>query len=747
MVVCFASMILTMMIIIVCIVKTTNVPENLNNDTILAKQKRSVQRILSYDVNKKSQKRRLQTNSTLMDSEKLTVFDTHIKTNNAVLHKRLLEGHAHSVNQGKNLKTYSTEEDTDPKWNTSYTKERHYESTLVESKNTTYCLFTFEEKSLQETKRRLDELKLQPIYLLNVNLLSENISFSMRQREEMLHWQFVLWKEKSLISLPVDFDIITFNLISTEAEGLLSLKILYKNSNCTENFSKAFQSLHSLLSNELFANDTRYYLCHRELEDDYGRTLLYAITNIWIGYNFDCSTASSGTNESQNNLNFYFIIVIEIFCYVLSLQFVWIFVLLDISFKTKHGVGDRYKPVYTRNERPYSLKQLLFKLLFKNQYTSNDCRLLSFCYQQKPSKRLISLLLLCNAFFAIYRTLSRYFWGIFVSGDYLNVYRPNEWFFYVFYLYTNCSPGLIVMFDWFYAVLFPLGFIWLGSKLYEGYLSNDKYLCPLYLGSNKNDKNVLNENKSLSDSFIFPWYVLRAKRNNFFRKIQLILSCCFPICPFSCNALDAFACNCLNFNVLKNKYCKCVCRLLAFLLFYILFLRPIISTFTFLFRSFTYIVLVAIPINTDIMRYVVLIVTSLLYYYKFINEISNMYAEILEFIFQIKEENEQARELTDVSEVMFDAISKSLFSTRKKLYFVFLKMGVISIYLWIVLQILDNDQLALTGYDIKDIVQIALAAIGPYAISLFLKGNNKSFLTDEDKNEIKKAYNQYIGQN
>lgn len=191
-----------------------------------------------------------------------------------------------------------------------------------------------------------------------------------------------------------------------------------------------------------------------------------------------------------------------------------------------------------------------------------------------------------------------------------------------------------------------------------------------------------------------------------------------------------------------------MCRLLVFVSVYALFLRPIISTFTFLFRSFTYVVFVAIPINTDTMRYIVIIITALLYYYKFIHEISNMYAEILEFIFKIMEQkettlNDNSKTRTDcisVTEERFDAICKKLFFTRKKLYFVFLKMGIISIYLWIALRILDDDQLALSGYDIRDIVEISLAAIGPYAVSFFLKGNNETFLTKNDEDEIQYAY-------
>lgn len=739
---CFISMILTMIVIIVCIVKTTNVPKSLKDGTILVKQKRSIQRILSNNVNITTLKRQVQSNSTIIDSKMLSVFEAHKKSIiiNNLRDKHLREGHAHSINYSKNMEEHSNGRDMDSKKNMPYTNEKPYESTLIETQNTTYCSFTLVEETSQENKQKLEEFKLQPVFLFYVKLLSENQRFSIRQSTELLHWQFVLWKVKSLISLPVDFDIITFNSITTV---LIREKVHYNTSNCIENFSYTSQSLRFLLWDKLFANDTRYYLCHRQLEDDFGRTLLYAITNIWIGYNFNCSTAMTAENETQNDSNYYLTIVIEIFCYTLSLQFVWIFALLDISFKNKQC--NKYSSVYYRNERPYSPRQFIYKLLYKKN-ASCCCQFPLGCIH-KPITNIIKGILILNAGLASYRTIFRSEWGSLVSEDHLHVIRPSEWFIYLIYLYTHCSSDLIKFLDIFYAVFFPCGFIWLGRKLHKEYLSDNKNVYPFYFGDNDDDW-VLKNNKKLSDRFLYPWYVLRAKRNNCVKAIQLILSCCFPICPFSYNALDVFLRTNRDCGPLNNKYGKCMCRLLVFVSVYALFLRPIISTFTFLFRSFTYVVFVAIPINTDTMRYIVIIITALLYYYKFIHEISNMYAEILEFIFKIMEQkettlNDNSKTRTDcisVTEERFDAICKKLFFTRKKLYFVFLKMGIISIYLWIALRILDDDQLALSGYDIRDIVEISLAAIGPYAVSFFLKGNNETFLTKNDEDEIQYAY-------
>lgn len=774
---CFILMILTMAVNIVYIVKVTKVPDILNKPAVSFEQRRSAKRSPAYSVNGKT-KQRLQIKSTLLYSDYLTRklsnntdWRVHSTNPRETTKTNQIQPHLPIIQMRKNMEALTNKGDMDQKKNTTPTIERHYESTFKEFQRTIYCSFTFDEKKFQErhVQQRLEELKLQPVFLFYVELIFENQNFSMRQNDELLHWQFVLRKEKSLISLPVDFDVVTLNSISSRRESLLHIQISDNNSNCTTNFSYALQSLRFLLWRELFGNDSRYYLCHRNHEDVPLRTILYAITNVWIGYNFYCSTADTTEQIEQNTINDLFTIFIQVFCFFLSLQFVWILVFLDISYKNKQHFDGKYKAVYTKNERPYGHKQFFFKLFIMKHFKQTTnlfkiCFKINFlkCLFSEPSRKLILLLVCCNFFIALYRTTGRYEWARMVSGDPLNVFRPSEWFIYLIYKWTNFSPYVILIFDFIYAAIFPLGFVYFGSKLYQEYLSYGTNLCPLYFSRNDREKNALTGNKSLSDSFIFPWYVLRAHRNNVFMKILLILSCCFPICPFSCNALDVFAFPCRNRKVLKNKYLRCVCRPVAFVLLYLLFLRPIITTFTFIFRAFTYTVFVALPINTDIMRVIALLITSSLYFFKFINEISNMYSEILEYIFQIKEYEvkEQTKVLTvnrdmkskskfesdSVSEAMFDDICQKLFFTKKKLYFVFFKLFVIFVYLLIVLQILDDDQLALSGYDIKDIIEVILVSIGPYAISFFLKGNNDNFLSDKNKLEIKREYNRYINQ-
>lgn len=80
---------------------------------------------------------------------------------------------------------------------------------------------------------------------------------------------------------------------------------------------------------------------------------------------------------------------------------------------------------------------------------------------------------------------------------------------------------------------------------------------------------------------------------------------------------------------------------------------------------------------------------------------------------------------------------------RKKLYFVLFKIGIVYAYLYFMTQILGVGKISGTNYNFKEVVEVVLLAVGPYAISLFVKANNDTFLTADDKQEIKREYESY----
>lgn len=119
-----------------------------------------------------------------------------------------------------------------------------------------------------------------------------------------------------------------------------------------------------------------------------------------------------------------------------------------------------------------------------------------------------------------------------------------------------------------------------------------------------------------------------------------------------------------------------------------------------------------------------------------------MNAEILEYIFQVKESDDES-ETECVEEEMFSAIYSHLFFMRKKLYFVLFKIGIVCAYLIFMTQVLGVGKIAGTNYNIKEVVDVVLLAVGPYAFFLFVKANNDTFLTADDKQEIQRGYKFY----
>lgn len=641
-------------------------------------------------------------------------------------------------------------------------------SLFLNSKNNTFCSFSIEKSTIMETKRKIIELQEQSVHFFYINLYTDAKldSFSEQERDNLLHWQYVLKKEKFLLLLPVDFDVLSLSLFFNDnGINTLRMKIDYNNSICNTNFSYAVRSLDSLLWNELFANDTGYFLCNRKFgdENENARMLFYAMTTTWFGHDMTCSTAFTKVGEKKYEADKGFWISLDpIFCFLLSLQFVWVFLILDISYKNKENCGYKNVRVYTRNERPYGLKQFIFKFVFY-KYEMSDClpRVTRKQWCCEPSTRVILVLLILNTMFGLYRTLGRYFYSKYISDDYLHIVRPSEWFFYL--LSGKCFPALIVCLDVFYAVGFPFTFLWLGGKLYTEYLSNTSF--PHCLFNNDNDKVNLN---SFSDRFIFPSFsfnrsrVARSKykiHENVMKAYYKIyyLYCCYPFVPFSCNAYKVCKCRWKCCRIFDNGICKCLWIFLAFVFLYIFSLRPIISTFTFVFRSFTYIVFVALPIRPNLFRFFILLVTLIVYYVRYIHEVINMNAEILDYIFQIKEidENEQTKELSSsiemegtnefktnyVTEAMFDAIYKRLFFVRKRLYLLYVKVCIVTVYLYITIEVLRDEPIP--DFYFQEMFVLVVAASGPYAISLFMKANKDNYLSTKNKSEIEREYANY----
>lgn len=721
-----------------------------------------------------------------------------------------------------------------------------YNSSNVTTEIKTACIISFDHESLQKARKKLLASIAKSYYLFHVHLDTNglNLTDSSENKDDLLHWQYILKKEKFLVQLPVDFDLLTYNLlVYDKEEAVLKIQLVYNDSNCIQsNFSKNLQTIRYLLWNNLFVNDTDHYLCNRNFQEEKGRDALYYITTIWVGYDLNCSDGSSKNTNYSDIFQLekdHLPLVTPIFCFLLSLQFIWIFVLLDINIHNNHlktddidktksrkadetlslnkrkmtnerpavtfetfgkdgGLdtsssskiddkeeeklnGDKndtadntskrdpslgHKCVqtddiycYIRHDRPYGIRRLVIKLLY-----CKCCSNCQGCLCHNAITRLISLFWLFILLpFGLYRTIGRYFLLIETYEDYTTVIRPSEPFFLVF------PQDSIWIFDFIYATFFPFVYIFCGYISYKSFFISDQQLC--CTSEDKDFKLVVN-NQMLSYRFTFGFF-------KFFRAIDescisrgckdwkdlmkniiicfcapfLCISCVFPIIPFSCvfkkcpDTLPKLRrCNINQNDCCLTKIVKTIVVLIlkfvSFLLIYAFCLRPIISTITFLFRSFTYFVFVALLIRMHILRYTLIVVTTVTYFVKYLHEIVNMNTEILNYVFTC-EEKKKEMSVNFVSEKLYVYIYGRLLFVQKKLYILFFKTVVVFMYIFITIETFITNQNSLTGAPFKDLLEFLLIIISPYAVSLFLKGNNNDFLTSDNKKDIEFLFGEF----
>lgn len=704
---------------------------------------------------------------------------------------------------------------------------------IAQKINKTQCTFSFDQKSIMEAKKNLTK----SYFLFYINLTINDINYlhlNETEQDQLIHWQYVRKSEKFLVQLPVDFDLLTYDLlVFDKEETVLNIKVDYNHSTCTPKFNDQVESIRLLLWNELFDHNTAYYLCNRNFTESTERNVLYYITTIWVGYDLSCSKVSTdGSIEKTSLKKDHLPLVSPFFCYFLSLQFVWIFALLDLknnsdseSPDTESDINETkialcpkstqidQKSSYREKDRPYGIKRFVDKILY------NTCTCICKCgtcgFFNQPVIRLLCLLYLTILFpFGLYRTLGRQRILGHMYNNYGTVVRPSEPIFEPICKKSKDSCELNL--DIAYATVFPFIYIILGYISYKLFLTIHIKICCCF-SEIDGDEKVIRKSKGVSDRFAFWYYQLcmilskegckpdRLKYDccaasscicrHFVWLYMFILSfifCLFPIIPFSfCTHIKycpVDTCICgdgkndnnrqSQDNELKNMKAKAnkrpvkdvkdklenngrvnenskryrcivwwVLQVMCIPLTYMMYLRPIISTFTFLFRSFTYFVFVALPMRAHILRYTMLIVTTITYFVKYIHEIVNMNADILNHLFTCgcEGETQNSNGSTQfIDEELFDYVYKRLMFVRKKLYFMFLKMIVVFMYLFITIETFITNKSSLTGSSFKDILEFLLIIIGPYAISLFLKVNKEDFLTEENKTEIKNEYTYFM---
>lgn len=559
---------------------------------------------------------------------------------------------------------------------------------------TPVCWYYFDQKSFIKAKEELS--KKRSFYLFYINVEGDAFNnFSSIERDDLLHWQYVSKEEKFLVQLPVDFDMISFGLLNFDHEQTaLSIRLIFNNTCCIENSSDAMLSIRSLLWNDLFNNNTDFYLCNRHYEEERGRFWLYAITTIWIGYDLSCSDIIEDVGIREFPLvKDEFPIIPPIFCYLMSLQFVWIFVLLDIkivnqeSLKTQcvsepnnqnqHGrqlaKSQRPYDFYKNHDRPYGIKRFIIKLLYYKPLSVPAKQNIFFQYLirflfPKPLTRFIFLVWLTILLpFGLYRTCDRYKLGKTTYYDYLDVVLPSEPIVYILGKCFSLSEDTVVCLDKVYAVAFPLSLIWFFRKPLKIFKLFQRF-CSCHSYTEIEDENASKEDTKFRELFISPCSSFceivcckHCKANiscmwNICLPVYFVL-CLFPVIPFCCAGPKRYYCKCCKnkinvhgeetwYIICRRKMLKCVCVCFAFILSYTFCFRPIISTFTFLFRALTYLFCVALPIRVHILQFILIIGSIIAYLLNYFSEIINMNKEILDVICEIKRRKNDTKKNT-----------------------------------------------------------------------------------------------------
>lgn len=651
-------------------------------------------------------------------------FMAHFKKGQSVETKNSHKIQTHNGNKKRKVSRKRREKSkrsTVLKYKRRSNKTSEVDTSDIRTENKSMCIFSFDKKSLFEARKNLTK----PYYLFYINLAINNINSLTNDKEEqdnLMHWQYVIKSEEFLVQLPVDFDLLTYNLLVIDKEEtILNIPVDYSHSTCSqEKQEQRVSSIRLSLWNELFENNTNFSLCNRHFKSNPGREFLYSVATIWVGYDLNCSMISSeGGFMNYTIEKDHLPLVTPFFCFFLSLQFVWIFALLDLKadFDSDSSNNDsdeneikidpcsvhfqtNQKWFYTNQDRPYGIKRFVVKTLYGKcsckcgcQSTCKSCQM-----DIQPVLRLLCLLWFFILLpFGLYRTIGRKEVLGQMYNTYLKVVRPSEPMFEMFCKYAQNEEMCNFSLDIVYATVFPFHYIILGYISYKIFLTKHFKTCSCFPEIDE-DEGVTRKSKSVSDRFAFRYYQLctilstgccnpeRLKCNcynccknnccdccacNCCKKNccdkgcrRFVLSCTFilsfiycllPIFPFTCCTHIAYfycpvckSCGLKNNNGKSNvnqvteennrtgfSCCGVLCWVLQVFripVTYLLFLRPIISTFTFLFRSFTYFFFVALPIRAHILRYTMLIVTTVAYFAKYFHEIVNMNTEIMKYL-------------------------------------------------------------------------------------------------------------------
>ncbi|CAG2200800.1 unnamed protein product [Mytilus edulis] len=175
------------------------------------------------------------------------------------------------------------------------------------------------------------------------------------------------------LNLPIDLDALTFRI---SRYGTQNIDIRWTlGTNCHKNNTISYKNETQIILNyiwtNIIGNKSKSYICHRNFDKDINDLeILWWLTTVWVGYDFDCFKINSlkeGIVESvlisKNDMTKMLAIVI---CFVGFMHpFIW-YIFESVQLRKKHEIFCYYEDVID-SEKPYGLVRGLRKFLYPSE--------------------------------------------------------------------------------------------------------------------------------------------------------------------------------------------------------------------------------------------------------------------------------------------------------------------------------------------------------------------------------------------
>lgn len=346
-----------------------------------------------------------------------------------------------------------------------------------------------------------DFTKIDKVWLIFFDITLYPDTFSNKSGLDTTHmngltrWIWVSRKHSNLLTHPVDFDVITFQLSKNVEETIsvfVNASFIFEHRNL-DNYSICVESLYgTIFKTILDGNKTNWLFCNRYFKGQDFKYILYMFSGSWLGYDFACfdsdhQTVAKATYIRKGTVN----VIINIFIIVLCM-YLPLFVLLLPS---RYNVDQSNVQFYRKGEYPNSFARLMFRLHdIPKQDLTNEIHNIKDWFDQyditlyKPEIHMSSCLFIITLATFIFEDL----YIKKVISDY--TFFPDTFHFWVSNIYVNvllltfsyllAIPSLIMAISYFSEIssefysINPLGSIKIAEvwknveqeeKLYFGY--------------------------------------------------------------------------------------------------------------------------------------------------------------------------------------------------------------------------------------------------------------------------------------